>query len=176
VYKAVLTLTAKDGFTFTSLAADSFSYSGATLTNDAGNGTTITVTITFPATAALSPVTSITGTADDRQVMLNWTDPTETDLVSIEISWNGGGSPASVRKGTQTYTTAENLTNGTASIFTLTAVDAAGNRSAGVSSDAFTPRAPTGLVTVEFTDPQAQDEAITLSQTPEAISWHGKRP
>jgi membrane carboxypeptidase/penicillin-binding protein PbpC len=50
VYKAVLTLTAKTGFTFTGVAENSFAYSGATsVGNAAGSGT---VTITFPATAA----------------------------------------------------------------------------------------------------------------------------
>jgi hypothetical protein len=49
-YRAVLTLTAKSGFTFTGLAANSFSYTEATsVTNDANSGT---VTITFPATDA----------------------------------------------------------------------------------------------------------------------------
>jgi hypothetical protein len=63
VYKAVLTLTAKDGYTFTGLGADSFTYTGATsVTNAAGSGT---VTIVFPATeaqAALSGTVTITGT------------------------------------------------------------------------------------------------------------------
>jgi hypothetical protein len=50
VYKAVLVLTAKSGFTFTGVAANRFTYSGATsVTNAAGSGT---VTITFPATVA----------------------------------------------------------------------------------------------------------------------------
>jgi hypothetical protein len=49
VYKAVVTLTAKSGFTFAGVAADAFTYSGATsVTNTAGNGT---VTITFPVLA-----------------------------------------------------------------------------------------------------------------------------
>ncbi|GHV26816.1 hypothetical protein AGMMS4952_07500 [Spirochaetia bacterium] len=49
VYKAVITLTAKTGFTFTGVAANSFTYTGATVTNAANSGT---VTITFPATTA----------------------------------------------------------------------------------------------------------------------------
>jgi hypothetical protein len=50
VYKALVTLTAKTGFTFTGVAADSFAYSGATtVTNAANSGV---VTITFPATTA----------------------------------------------------------------------------------------------------------------------------
>jgi hypothetical protein len=46
VYKAVLTLKAKSGFTFSGVAAGHFRYNGATVTNPAGNGATITVTIT----------------------------------------------------------------------------------------------------------------------------------
>ncbi|GHV28708.1 hypothetical protein AGMMS4952_13090 [Spirochaetia bacterium] len=49
VYKAVVTLAAKPGFTFTGVTADSFTYSGATVTNAVDSGM---VTITFPATAA----------------------------------------------------------------------------------------------------------------------------
>jgi hypothetical protein len=50
VYKAVVTLAAKNGYTFNGVAAGSFSYSGATaITNAANSGV---VTITFPATGA----------------------------------------------------------------------------------------------------------------------------
>jgi hypothetical protein len=51
VYKALVTLSAKAGFTFSGVAANSFSYSGAeSVTNAAGSGGTISVTITFPGT------------------------------------------------------------------------------------------------------------------------------
>jgi hypothetical protein len=49
VYKALVTLSEKSGYTFMSVLADSFTYSGATVTNAANSGA---VTITFPATAA----------------------------------------------------------------------------------------------------------------------------
>jgi hypothetical protein len=50
VYKAVVTLSAQDGYTFDGVPANSFSYTGATsVTNEANSGT---VTITFPATEA----------------------------------------------------------------------------------------------------------------------------
>lgn len=52
VYKAVLTLTAKSGFTFTGLGADKFTHPGAaSVTNAAGSGT---VTITFLPAVALT--------------------------------------------------------------------------------------------------------------------------
>jgi hypothetical protein len=51
VYKAIVTLTAKEGYTLTGIEADKFTYSGqgVTVTNSADSGI---VTITFPATAA----------------------------------------------------------------------------------------------------------------------------
>jgi hypothetical protein len=54
VYEAEVVLTAKSGFTFTGVNANSFAhtYAGATATNPVGSGNTITVTITFPVTAA----------------------------------------------------------------------------------------------------------------------------
>jgi hypothetical protein len=56
VYKAVVTLTAKEGYTFEGVAANRFTYTGAEVTNAANSGT---VTITFPATADLDPNTGI---------------------------------------------------------------------------------------------------------------------
>jgi hypothetical protein len=50
VYKAVVTLTAKPNYTFDGVAADSFTYSGATVTHSAGSGDSLTVTIVFPST------------------------------------------------------------------------------------------------------------------------------
>jgi hypothetical protein len=59
VYKALVTLTAKSGYTFASVAADSFSYTGAdTVSNEANSGA---VTITFPATVGLGSVNITVG-------------------------------------------------------------------------------------------------------------------
>jgi uncharacterized repeat protein (TIGR02543 family) len=53
IYQATINLTAKTGYTFAGVGADSFSHDGAeTVTNVAGSGNTLTVTIVFPATAA----------------------------------------------------------------------------------------------------------------------------
>jgi hypothetical protein len=49
VYKAVLTLTAKPGYTFSGVVSGTFTCTGAAVTNAANSGTVI---ITFPATAA----------------------------------------------------------------------------------------------------------------------------
>jgi hypothetical protein len=131
VYQAVVTLTANSGFTFKDVAANSFSHARATVTNAANSGT---VTIVFPATEALSPISDLTATAGDKLVTLAWTDPEEADLGSIEISWTStlGDDDVKVSKGKLTYT-AQGLSNETVYTFTLKAVDTAGNKSDGVS-------------------------------------------
>lgn len=48
VYVAKVTLTANAGYTLTGVVADTFTYAGASVTNEADAGV---VTITFPATA-----------------------------------------------------------------------------------------------------------------------------
>ena len=57
IYKAVLSISAKTGFTFTGLGANSFTYTGAAVTHDEGSGKTLTVTIIFSAIPGLDPVT-----------------------------------------------------------------------------------------------------------------------
>jgi hypothetical protein len=59
IYQAMISLTAKTGYTFAGVGANTFTYTGATATNPAGSGTTITVTISFPATAAPDPVSDL---------------------------------------------------------------------------------------------------------------------
>jgi hypothetical protein len=61
VYQAVVSLTAKTGYTFAGLGANSFhyAYTGAAVTNPAGSGTAITVTIVFPETAPLDTVSAL---------------------------------------------------------------------------------------------------------------------
>jgi hypothetical protein len=54
-YQAVITLKAKPGYTFNGVTADKFAYDGATVTNPAGAGETLTVTVTFPQTGLDSP-------------------------------------------------------------------------------------------------------------------------
>jgi hypothetical protein len=54
VYTATVTLTAKTGYTFSGVAADSFTHTGATSITSTTGEETVTVTITFPATVAAS--------------------------------------------------------------------------------------------------------------------------
>lgn len=68
------------------------------------------------------------------KVFFTWTDSVAADLDHVEITHNqtGGGTASSVAAGAQAYTKT-GLTAGTTYIFTLKAVDAAGNKSAGIT-------------------------------------------
>jgi hypothetical protein len=88
VYQAAVTLTAKDGYTFTGVAVNSFTYTGATVTNAAGSGA---VTIVFPATGAEPQGQLFTSLAD----MTSWLDdqadntaetPYEVALAGLNVS------------------------------------------------------------------------------------------
>jgi hypothetical protein len=92
VYRAVVTLTAKTGYTFDGVGGNSFTYTGATsVTNAANSGT---VTITFPATER-DPNTEI---------------PLPTGNPSVKLSLDGGatvlahGGTTDIAVGTGTYT------------------------------------------------------------------------
>ena len=66
-YTATVSLTAESGYTFASLAANSFTNSplGGTVTHSAGTGTTLTVTVVFSATGPGSPTTvTLSGGSD----------------------------------------------------------------------------------------------------------------
>jgi chitodextrinase len=70
---------------------------------------------------------------------LTWIDPADSDLVSVEITWPPGGTQTvTVSKGVQTVNIT-GLTNKTEYIFTVVAVDAVGNRSAGAFAGPLTP-------------------------------------
>jgi chitodextrinase len=122
-------------------------------------------------------VTGLSGSSGSAQVTLTWTDPADGDLDHIEITFSpeaaGVTQPVSVPKGTGTRVIT-GLTNGTAYTFTVTAVDASGNRSGGEPTGPYTPSEtpdntpPAGIVKVEFTGPW--DETITLTGADTALS------
>jgi hypothetical protein len=88
VYKALVTLSVKSGYTFTGLAENSFAYTGATAVSNAANSGT--VTITFPATEAVGSANitvgfaygaiTITGSNGSNVISRNGTDDTPTSL------------------------------------------------------------------------------------------------
>jgi uncharacterized repeat protein (TIGR02543 family) len=71
VYQAVVTLTAKTGYTFAGLDENSFSYDGATSITSAVNDRYVTVTIKFPATGNLPHHTIIFKSNYDTDAILD---------------------------------------------------------------------------------------------------------
>ncbi|GHV29104.1 hypothetical protein AGMMS4952_14250 [Spirochaetia bacterium] len=96
VYKAIVTLTAKTGFTFTGLAADSFTHNGATSVTNAVNSSM--VTITFPATAAVDTIVNTLSldslvTAPVNNAAPQATFPEQTQYTGT-IAWKTGADAA----------------------------------------------------------------------------------
>jgi hypothetical protein len=79
VYKAVVALAAKTGYTFTGVEANSFTYGTNTVTNAADSGT---VTITFPATGPGNATVNIGGNPSVRLYLDGATDPLELNGTS----------------------------------------------------------------------------------------------
>jgi hypothetical protein len=139
VYKAVVTLTAKAGYTFTGVAANSFTYTGATnITNAADSGI---VTITFPATGLVTvtpgsldglitapvkgnaPVTTGTGTTQYDVSTVEWKNNNDSSFdglsflpgtvykAVVTLSAKSGFTFAGVVADSFTYTGATSITN-----------------------------------------------------------------
>ena len=86
------------------------------------------------------------------EINLSWTDPSDSDLDRIEITWSPGdgeNQPKSVSPGIEAATVT-GLTNGTKYTFTVEAVDAAGNTSGATSA-----AAPPADVSTLFSDASA---------------------
>ncbi|MDR2477386.1 MAG: leucine-rich repeat domain-containing protein, partial [Treponema sp.] len=114
VYTAHITLTAKSGYTFLGIAAGSFTYSGAAVSQSAGSGTSLTLTITFPATAgSFVPVTSILGVPSSAIVgtALTLTGTVEpADATNKTIRWSvktDGNTAGGTITGTNTLNTTQ---------------------------------------------------------------------
>jgi formylglycine-generating enzyme required for sulfatase activity len=112
VYQAVINLAAKTGYTFVDIEANSFIHTGATsVTNEAGNGNTITVTISFPETA-MQPVTNITGipivgTVGEDLALSGMVSPANaTNQAMVWSVKTGGGTGASITGNSLSTTTA----------------------------------------------------------------------
>jgi len=75
------------------------------------------------------PVTELTATAGNGEVLLSWTDPEDGDLDHIEIRWSpGDDDPVTVDAGEEGLSIT-GLTNGTPYTFLLVSVNNASNRS-----------------------------------------------
>ncbi|MDR0586761.1 MAG: hypothetical protein LBG26_05935 [Treponema sp.] len=116
-YKAVVTLTAKTGFTFTGVAANAFVYSGATATNAADSGTVTIVFVPFVAVTGIDgiPATrnAITGSLLDLNVGVSVVpaEATQKDIVwSVKTAGTTGLTSADVASGSFTPASAGTAT------------------------------------------------------------------
>ncbi|MFP3043577.1 fibronectin type III domain-containing protein [Treponema primitia] len=106
-------------------------------------------------------------------VTLSWTDPSDSDLSYIEISFapeaEGLTQPVSVAKGTGTKTIT-GFANGTAYTFTVKAVDASGNKSEGTQTG---PHSPSGGFDPDDHTPPADINGLELQPGISAVtlSW-----
>jgi uncharacterized protein with FMN-binding domain len=170
VYKAVLTLTAKTGYTFTGIAADAFSYTGATaVTNAAGSGT---VTIEFAATGsdavvsdlALSSLVTAPATAGTPQASF----PAQTQYTGTIAWFESDGTtsaPATFAAGT-VYKAVLTLAATSGYTFTGVAANAFSHTGQAVATNA----AGSGTVTIIF--PSTALAGTTYSG--EGIGYHNR--
>jgi hypothetical protein len=156
VYRTVVTLAAKSGFTFDGVAANVFSHNGATsVTNAAGSGT---VTITFPATAAEGEDTIINALDLTTFVIapitgaVPSTAPIDHTQYTGTIAWqtSGGGAVSGNFAVSTVYKAVVTLT--AKSGFTFTGIVA--NRFTHSGASSVTNAVNSGTVTITF--PQTQ--------------------
>jgi hypothetical protein len=162
VYKAVVTLTAKSGYIFTGVGANSFTYSGATVTNAANSGT---VTITFPATAAADgPAAAVvTAFSLDGKVTAPVRDATPDTTAINEAQYTGtiawqtedGAAHSGAFAASTVYRAVVTLAPKTG--YTFTGVGA--NRFTYTGATQVTNAANSGTVTITF--PKTADTVVT---------------
>ena len=144
-------------------------------------------------TTAPATVTNVAATAGDGKVVLTWSDPADSDLYGVRVSYtSAGGASGNIRaafadgvlvaKGAQTYIVT-GLTNGTEYTFSVYAVDTSQNESAAAtasatptdSSDTMAPSDVTGLSATN------KDASVVLTWTDATaddiygyeVSWNG---
>jgi hypothetical protein len=180
-YQAELSLTAASGYTFAGLGADSFTHNGAqTVTNPAGSGTAIRVTISFPETAAPG-----VDTVDDLDLgalviaPVNWAAPDTTPVSVAQYTGTITWSPAdSVFAPSTTYQAELSLTATAGHTFSGVGANSFTYTGAGVTNAAGSGTALTVTISFPATpnphtiilNPDAGDEAFnqasfTLSGT-----------
>lgn len=145
-------------------------------------------------TTAPAPVTGLTATGGDGEVVLSWTNPTDTDLAGIKLVRNDAATPVDPTDGvllqdsTGTGYTDTDVVNGETYYYAAFAYDTSSNTAAAATASA-TPQAvvdttPPGPVTsvaatagdesvdLGWTNPTEGDFAGTLVVTSEsAITW-----
>jgi chitodextrinase len=140
-------------------------YTATVKTVDGAGNTSAGITINLtPDGTPPAEVSSLSATRGDTQVSLSWTDPSDSDLDHIEITWSptdGESQPKTLSAGIGNATVT-GLTNGTVYTFTVKKVDEAGNTSAGVTADA----KPDGTAPSEVSSLSA-----TAGDTEISLSW-----
>jgi len=96
-------------------------------------------------------VTDLEALAQDGSVVLSWTEPSSSDLVSIEITHTPGSSTVYSQAAGLNGVTISGLTNGTEHEFSVKTVDAVDNKSAAVTISA-TPNTPFVVVDPDQSD------------------------
>ena len=131
----ILTADADGAYSFT--ASANGTYTAAAL-DTAGREECAYITIsnidkTAPASAA-NPAASYSSA--QKAITVTWTDPGDSDLDHLSLSWTNGtaeGSVPSIAKGTQSYTLESISADSAVYTITLTAYDAAGNAGSGAA-------------------------------------------
>jgi hypothetical protein len=166
VYRALVTLGAKTGYTFTGVAANSFTYTGAaTVTNAANSGV---ITITFPATAAVGEDTVVNLLSLDGKVtapVKNATPVTtaiDTTQYTGTIVWQNSDGTAFTGAAFAASTVYRALVTLVAKTgYTFTGVAANSFTCAGAA--AVTSAANSGVITVTFPATEADASGVSLS-------------
>ncbi|MCL2878994.1 MAG: hypothetical protein FWF29_02000, partial [Treponema sp.] len=177
-YRATVALTAKDGYTFKGAAADSFTHQYGGITNPAGDGNTLTLTIVFPKAPD----------ANDQQV-------SATNLFeSLPAPYRGGAPAASIDNsqysGIVNWSTDSGTFTGAvfdpATIYTakITLDTYGGYTLFGLSSHSFSHPlaqtvsfdAATDTVTVRFnkTAGLTEDSVVNLFNLSDSVKWPGQ--
>jgi len=152
VYRALVTLSAKPGYTFTGVAANSFTYTGATAVVNAADSGTVTITFAATAEAHLDTVVHLLSLDNRVTAPVKYAVPVTTAIDTAQytgtVGWyTGGGDPfeGAVFAASTVYK----------AVVTLSA--AAGYTFTGVAADSFTytgataaNAADSGVITITF--------------------------
>jgi hypothetical protein len=116
-------------------------------------------------------VSSFTATPGDRQITLNWTNPTDVDFAGVRVVRKVGSAPASTADGTVVYNstgtsyTDTNLDNATTYYYKAFAYDEVPNFSSGAAANATTPADVTPPANATNFKAVAGNNQVTLSWT-----------
>jgi len=165
VYRAVVTLAAKSGYTFAGTAANSFTHHTAVAENQAGGGKTLDVTVSFPKTPRINDkvITATALTALVSPPYKNGIPPSHADMAeySINIRWetqNGQVLTGTFEPGTVYYAV---VTVTPKSGFTLSGLHADSFNHLGAQSVSFNMLNST--VTIRFKATAGQNELEIVS-------------